>query len=170
LAAPKNAGVAAAIAGNNGAIGPLEIAYILENTGQTSLQYGTVQNAAGNYIQASVSTMSAALSAGGAMLPAANATWTGVTIVNNIFTNTTATNAYPITTLTFALVYQNQVPSTIVSAASSAALVNFLQYIISPTEQSLGTGLGYVPLPANIVAIDTTAINSITYNGAAIPH
>ena len=50
IAAPKNAGVAAAISSNNGAIGPLEIAYILENTGQSSLYYGTIQNAAGNFI------------------------------------------------------------------------------------------------------------------------
>ena len=35
IAAPKNAGVAAAISETNGAIGPLEIAYILENTGQS---------------------------------------------------------------------------------------------------------------------------------------
>ena len=54
IAAPKNAGVAGAISENNGAIGPLEIAYILENTGQTSLYYGTVENAAGNFILANV--------------------------------------------------------------------------------------------------------------------
>ena len=61
IAAPKNAGVAGAISENNGAIGPLEIAYILENTGQTSLYYGTVENAAGNFILANVTNIAAAL-------------------------------------------------------------------------------------------------------------
>ena len=84
------------ISENNGAIGPLEIAYILENTGQTSLYYGTVQNAAGNYILANVSNIAAALSAGAsAGLPAGNASWTTVSIVDNIYSNTTATNSLP---------------------------------------------------------------------------
>jgi len=167
LAAPKNAGVAAAIAGNNGAIGPLEIAYILENTGQSSLYYGTVQNAAGNFILANVSNIAAALQTGASMLPAGSASWTPVSIVDNIFSNTSATTVYPIATLTYALVYQNQsaVPNT--SYATAAAMVNFISWIVN-SGQSLGTGLGYVPLPANIVAIDNTTILTITYNGTPI--
>ena len=34
--------------------------------------------------------------------------------------------------------------------------------------QTLGEGLGYVPLPANIVAIDNATIKLITYNGTPI--
>jgi phosphate ABC transporter phosphate-binding protein len=165
IAAPKNAGVAAAIAGNNGAIGPLEIAYILENTGQSSLYYGTVENAAGNFILAKVANVAAALQAGASSgLPAGSASWTSVSIVDNIYSNTTATTVYPIATLTYMLIYQNQsaVPNT--SAAQAAAIVNFASWIVN-SGQSLGTGLGYVPLPANIVAVDNTSINSITYNG-----
>ena len=168
IAAPKNAGVAAAIAGNNGAIGPLEIAYILENTGQSSLYYGSVQNAAGNFILANVSNIAAALQAGASTgLPAGSASWTTVSIVDNIFTNASATNVYPIATLTYMLIYQNQsaVPNT--SAAQATALVNFASWIVN-SGQSLGSGLGYVPLPANIVAVDNTTIDSITYNGTPI--
>jgi phosphate ABC transporter phosphate-binding protein len=168
IAAPKNAGVAGAISTNNGAIGPLEIAYILENTGQTSVYYGTVQNAAGNYILANVSNIAAALSAGASSgLPAGNAVWTTVSIVDNIYGNTTASNAYPIATLTYMLVYQNQVPSTITNAATAAALVNFASWIVN-SGQNLGSGLGYVPLPANIVAVDDATIGLITYNGSPI--
>ena len=80
----------------DGAIGPLEIAYILENTGQTSLFYGTVQNAAGNFVLANVTNIAAALEAGAsAGLPAGNASWTTVSIVDNIYANTTATNSLP---------------------------------------------------------------------------
>ncbi len=168
IAAPKNAGVAAAIAGNNGAIGPLEIAYILENTGQTSLYYGTVENAAGNFILANVTNIAAALQAGATMgLPAGSASWTTVSIVDNIFTNASATNVYPIATLTYMLIYQNQsnVPNT--SAAQATAVANFASWIVN-SGQSLGTGLGYVPLPANIVSVDNTSIASITYNGNPI--
>ena len=96
IAAPKNAGVAGAISSKDGAIGPLEIAYILENTGQTSLYYGTVQNSAGTYVLANVANIAAALQAGAsAGLPAGNATWTSVSIVDNIYGNTTATTRLP---------------------------------------------------------------------------
>ena len=167
IAAPKNAGVAAAISETNGAIGPLEIAYILENTGQTSLYYGTVQNAAGNYILATVTNIAAALQAGAAAgLPAGNAAWTSVSIVNNIFNDTAATTVYPIATLTYALVYQNQNYNSR-SYAESAATVNFLSWIVD-SGQSLGKGLGYVPLPANIVSVDDATLKLITYNGTPI--
>ena len=109
IGAPKNAGVSAAIAQTKYSIGPLEISYILENPGQTSEYYGTVQNAAGNYILANISNINAALSAGASSgLPAGSASWTTVSIVDNIFTNTTATTVYPITTLTYVLVYEQQ--------------------------------------------------------------
>ncbi len=167
IAAPKNAGVAAAISETNGAIGPLEIAYILENTGQTSLYYGTVQNAAGNYILANVTNIAAALQAGAAAgLPAGNAAWTSVSIVNNIFNDTSASTIYPIVTLTYALVYQEQNYNSR-SYAEGAATVDFISWIVN-SGQSLGTGLGYVPLPANIVSVDNATIKLITYNATPI--
>ena len=48
VAAKGNGGVALAIIQNQYSIGPLEIAYEIENSNQIS--YGTVQNAAGTYI------------------------------------------------------------------------------------------------------------------------
>jgi phosphate ABC transporter phosphate-binding protein len=163
IAAPKNAGVAAAIAETNGAIGPLEIAYILENTGQTSLYYGTVQNAAKNFILANVTNIAAALQAGASHgLPAGNAYWTNVSIVDNIYDDAAATNIYPIVTLTYALVYEQQS-----SYAQGAALVNFISWIVNQG-QTDGQGLGYVALPANIVAVDNATIKLITYNGTQI--
>jgi phosphate transport system substrate-binding protein len=158
---PKNAGVAAGIADTSGSIGPLEIAYEIQNPNQIS--YGAVQNAAGNYILANVTNIAAALQAGASSgLPAGNAAWTKVSIVDSIYSNTAATNAYPITTLTYILVYQQQS-----SDVQGAALVNFLSWIVN-TGQADGSGLGYVPLPANIVAIDNTTIGQITYNGTPI--
>jgi phosphate ABC transporter phosphate-binding protein len=163
IAAPKNAGVAAAIAGSNGAIGPLEIAYILENTGQTSLYYGTVQNAAGNFILANVTNIAAALQAGASLgLPAGNAAWTSVSMVDNIYNDAAATSIYPIVTLTYALIYEQQSSYT-----QGAALVNFTSWIVN-SGQTDGQGLGYVALPANIVAVDNATIKLITYNGTPI--
>jgi phosphate ABC transporter phosphate-binding protein len=164
-----NSGVAAGIIQNPNSIGPLEIAYVLQNPG--AIYFGAVQNAAGNYILPSVTTAQAALDAGATSLPAGNnmVAWESVSIIDNIFQNTAATNAYPITTMTYAIVYQNQdyPSSSAFSAAQAAATVNFLNWIVN-SGQVLGPNAGYVALPASIVSIDNTTLASITYNGQAI--
>lgn len=162
-AAPKNSGVAADIEQFNGAIGPLEIAYVLENTSQTSLYYGTVQNAARNFILANLTNIAAALQAGASHgLPAGNAAWTNVSIIDNIYNDAAASNIYPIVTLTYALVYEQQSSYT-----EGAALVNFFSWIVNKG-QTDGQEYGYAALPANIVAVDNATIKLITYDGTPI--
>ena len=65
-------------------------------------------------------------------LPAGDnmAAWERVSIIDNIFTNTSATNAYPITTMTYALLYENQNYAGF-SAAQAAATINFLHWIVN---------------------------------------
>ena len=162
LEGTKNAGVATDIGENVGAIGPLEISYILENPGQTLLYYGAVANAAGNYIVANDTNIAATLAAGAAAgLPAGSASWTSVSIIDNTYKDATDTTIYPIVTMTYALVYEQQT-----NQAQGAALVNFLWWIIN-SGQSLGVSEGYVPLPANIVANCNASLDLITYNGVA---
>jgi hypothetical protein len=36
--------------------------------------------------------------------------------------------------------------------------------------QALAAGLNYVPLPASVVTIDETTLNSITFNGHTVSH
>jgi len=163
LEGTKNAGVATDIGENVGAIGPLEISYILENPGQTLLYYGAVENAAGNFIQANDTNIAATLAAGAAAgLPAGNATWTGVSIINNTYNDTTDTTIYPIVTMTYGLIYEQQI-----NYAQGAALVNFFSWIVN-SGQSSGVSEGYVPLPHNIVAIDNATLLLVTYNGTQI--
>ena len=163
LEGTKNAGVATDIGENIGAIGPLEISYILENPGQTLLYYGAVENAAGNFIQANDTNIAATLAAGAtAGLPAGNATWTGVSIIDNTYKDTTDTTIYPIVTMTYGLIYAQQT-----NYAQGAALVNFFSWIVN-SGQSSGVSEGYVPLPHNIVAIDNATLLLVTYNGTPI--
>jgi ABC-type phosphate transport system substrate-binding protein len=118
-----------------------------------------VQNVAGNFILANLTNTADAVQAGATGLPAGNAQWSSVSIIDNIYNDTAATDAYPITTLTYLLVYQQQTDQ-----AKGTALVNFLWWVVN-SAQSAGANLGYVALPANIVAIDKATIDSITYNG-----
>jgi len=155
-----NAGVSGYILSTQYSIGPVEIAYVIQNSAY--INYGSVLNAANNYILANVTNIQIAVAAASKSLPAGSANWTNVSIVDSIFTNSTATQAYPITTFTYLLAYQQQS-----NQAKGLAFVDFAWYIVN-TGQALGKGLGYVPLPANIVALDDSSIKSITYNGAQL--
>ena len=163
-----NAGVAGCIANTAYSIGPLEIAYEIQNVG--AINYGTVQNHAGRFVLANLTNINLAVQAGAsAGLPAGNAPWTGFSIINNIFNDTMDTQIYPITTFTYALVYQDLSASYAGSAtqAQAAGVVYFLWWIVN-TAQNAGHNIGYPPLPANVVTIDDTTLRSITYNGTPV--
>ena len=156
-----NEGVAGCIENTAYSIGPLEIAYAIENP--SLISYGTVKNAAGNYILANETNIGAAVTAGAsAGLPAGNATWTPVSIINNIYNDTAATNAYPITTFTYLVAYQKQT-----SQSQGMLVVSFLWWVVNSGQQA-GVSLGYIPLPSNVVALDDVTIKSITYNSASL--
>ncbi len=57
---------------------------------------------------ANVSNIGATLAAGAGMLPAGNAFWSSVSIIDNTYNDKTDTGIYPIVTLTYGLVYEAQ--------------------------------------------------------------
>lgn len=162
-----NEGVAGCIANNQYSIGPLEIAYEITNAG--SISYGSVQNHAGNFILANLTNIQLAVQAGAkAGLPAGNAQWSNFSIINNIFNDSADAQIYPISTFTYALVYQNLGATYAgTSQAQAAAVVNFLWWVVN-SGQNAGQKIGYPPLPANVVSADDTTLRSITYNGTPI--
>lgn len=156
-----NEGVAGCVENTPYSIGPLEIAYALENP--TLLSVGTVQNAAGNYITASDTTIAAAVQAGAsAGLPKGTAQWSSVSIANAVYNDTAATTAYPISTFSYLVVYLAQS-----NQQTGTDIVNFLWWVVNDA-QSAGTSIGYIPLPANVITIDDASINAITYGGTSI--
>ena len=158
IGAKGSEGVSGVIQGNKYSIGYMELAYATSD----KLTYGEVQNAAGNFITANSTTVAAAVAAAASeKLPAGNQTWTNVSIVDTIFTNTTATNAFPITTFTYIMVYKGQT-----NQQTGQALVNFLWWIVNTNNVAAG-GLGYTPLPPAVVTIDDATISSMNYNGQA---
>jgi len=153
---PQNQGVANAVKGQTGAIGYVELAYVVQN----SMSYAKVKNAAGNYILPDLNSTAAAAESAAGSLPAGNGDWSRVSI-----TNATGATSYPISTFTYILVYQelNVYPSGM-TQAKAQALVAFLRWAIS-TGQTTATSLTYAPLPAAVVTQDGTTIDSITFNG-----
>ena len=160
LGGKGNEGVAGVIENTPYSLGYLELAYVLSNP--TLITAGTVQNAAGNFMNANATTVQAALTAGAGNLPAGSAPWTTVSIVNAIYNDTAATNAYPIVSFTYLLVYQQQT-----NQANAVALANFIWWVVNHA-QGAGTKIGYVPIPSNAVTLDDATLNSITYNGTSI--
>ena len=153
---PQNQGVANAVKGQIGAIGYVELAYVVQN----SMSYAKVQNAEGNYILPDLNSTAAAAASAAGSLPAGNSDWSHVSI-----TNATGAGSYPISTFTYILVYQElDVYPNGMTQAKAQALVAFLRWAIS-TGQTTATSLTYAPLPSAVVTQDGATIDMITFNG-----
>ena len=160
IGAQGNQGVAAVVQGQHGAIGYVELAYSLQN----NLAYAKVKNAAGSYILPTLNSTAAAATNAAGTLPAGNADWSHVSIVN-----ATGADSYPIATFTYLLVFQelNVYPGGVMTPARAQALVSFLSWAVHDGQSAAAT-LQYVPLPSAVVTGDVASIQSITFNGQSL--
>lgn len=133
-----NEGVAGMVKNTPGAIGYVEVTYILMNKG---MQYGEVKNAAGAYINANVESITAAAN--------------GVTQFPVSLTDTSGKAAYPIVTMTYLLI-----PSQIADAKKREAIKGFLSWMLT-TGQKTAPSLGYAPLPKVVVASEQKQLAEI---------
>jgi phosphate transport system substrate-binding protein len=155
-----NTGVASTVNGTQYAIGYVELAYALQN----GMTVAAIQNPTGNWIRPSlVSTQAAVQSGALSGLPAGNASWVNVNLLN-----TPDSNAYPIVSFTYLLAYKelNVIPG--MTQERATALVQFLWYVVHDGQQ-LAPGLAYAQLPSNVVQTDEATIQSITFNGQHLP-
>jgi len=156
IGASGNANVAATVNQTQYSIGYVELAYALQN----NMPVAAIQNPAGNFVMPSLaSTTAAAESLPTSGLPAGSGDWTGVSLLN-----TPGSQAYPIVTPTYLLVYEelNVIPGMTLDKARQ--LVDFLWYVIHEGQQ-FAPGLQYAPLPSNLVQLNEATIRSITFNG-----
>jgi len=167
-----NAGVAACIAGNPYSLGPLEIAYEIANPGQ--INFGAVQNHFGNFILANLTNISQALAAGVKNgLPSTDSQWSSFSVIQQTFNDSADKYIYPVSTFTYALVYQDLSASyASTTQAQATATLKFLSWVVT-SGQATGpvaptTTLGYPPLPSSAVTLDTQLLGSITYNGTPV--
>lgn len=130
LGAKGNEGVAAQVKQTPGAISYTELAYVKQNR----LQAALVRNAAGNAVAPSIETMMAAAEAALDSLPSDSDF--RISIVD-----APGAQAYPITSLTWALVYAAPADS-----AKAATLDAFLRWALTDGDQQ-ASALDYAPLP-----------------------
>ncbi len=155
-----NAGVASIIKSTPYAIGYIELAYAFQN----KMTYASVQNADGtSFVEPTIDSIASDAAAASGNLPTADGDWSKVSIVNQ-----PGSNSYPISTLTYVMVYKDMSVVTGETQDKSTEVINFLNYIIHDGQQ-YASGLLYVPLPDTIKKIDEDGIAKITFQGGAVP-
>jgi len=136
LGGAKNDGVTAQVKQTPGAVGYVELAYARQN----KLPVAAIKNAAGSFMAPSIESITAAGAGIAAKLPATSD-------LRISLVNAPGKDTYPISAMTFILLYQNQT-----DAAKGKKLIDFLKWAIHDGQASAGS-LDYAPLPKNIVAM-----------------
>lgn len=132
LGGKGNEGVAGMVRQTPGSIGYVELIYALQN----KIAYASVKNASGEYLTASLDSVSAA--AATAKIPAD---------YRVSITNAPGKGAYPVATFTWILV-----SPALPDAAKKKALHEFLDWAVT-SGQAYAKDLGYAPLPKSVAAM-----------------
>src|ERR1700733_2203975 len=141
LGGKGNEGVAGMIRQMKGGIGYIELIYAVQN----SIPYGIVRNASGNYVKASLASVTAAA----ASVPKMPADFR-VSI-----TNAPGKDAYPISSFTWLLI-----PAQSKDAAKGKILADFLNWMVTDG-QKMTAALSYAPLPEGVVQKEKDAIKQV---------
>jgi len=142
LGGKGNEGVAGLVKQTPGTIGYVELIYAL----RTNLSYGSVRNSAGNFVKASLESVTAAAAGIGSNMPED---------FRVSITNAPGKQTYPIASFTWLLV-----PEKIKDGAKRRVMVDFLRWMLTDG-QKLTAALQYAPLPQEVVLMETKAIEKI---------
>jgi phosphate transport system substrate-binding protein len=137
-----NEGVSGLVSQTPGSIGYVELIYAIQN----KISYGSVQNAAGEFVRASVEGVTMAAAAAAAKMPAD---------FRVSITNAPGKGVYPISSFTWMLLYENAKDK-----ASAKVMVDFKKWALADGQKYCGD-LGYAPLPAAVVKLELAALAKI---------
>ncbi len=139
-----NEGVAGLVKQIPGCVGYVELAYAMQN----NMTYAKLKNKAGNFVDPTVDSTTAAAAGALKRMPAD---------FKVMITNAPGADAYPITGFTWLLIrpnYDNPV--------NGKAIVDMLKWIYSDG-QAMATALYYAPLPASLIEKISPKIDSIKF-------
>jgi phosphate transport system substrate-binding protein len=151
IAAKGNPGVAGIVQQTEGAIGYIGSEYALT----LRLPTAKLKNRAGNYVDATLETISAA-----ANVPLPDD-------MRATITDSDDPNAYPISLFTWVLVYKNQDYDNR-SMEEAEDIVKLLNYVISPEGQKVAAQINYAPLSEQALEKNRKLIDQINYSGLSI--
>lgn len=136
-----NEGVAGMIRQLPGSIGYVELIYALQN----NIPYGSVRNAAGTFVKASLEGVTAA-AASAPKMPAD---------FRVSITNSPGKDAYPISSFTWLLI-----PAQSKNPATGKILADFLNWMVTDG-QKMTSALSYAALPENVAAKEKDVIKQV---------
>ena len=141
LGGKGNEGVAGLIRQMQGAIGYIELIYAVQN----HIAYGSVENSAGNFVKASLESVTAA-AASAPKMPAD---------FRVSITNAPGKDAYPISSFTWLLI-----PQQAKDPAKGKIISDFLNWMLTDG-QKMTAALSYAPLPESVVEKEKAAIKQL---------
>jgi phosphate transport system substrate-binding protein len=137
-----NEGVAGLVKQTPNSIGYVELIYAVQN----KMGYGSLKNSAGEFLKADFDSVTEAAAGVAKSMP---------DDFRVSITNAPGKKAYPISTFTYLLI-----PSKIDDGVKKKAITEFLHWMLADG-QKYAAGLGYAPLPKEVVARELKAISSI---------
>jgi len=142
-----NQGVAQAISTTSGALGYVELAYVV----QTGMTQAYVKNAAGTFVQASVAGATAAAAQNSSVTP-----------TNFSITNELGNDSYPIAGFSWVIL-----PTSVSDAGKGRALVYLFKWLVTEG-QADGTSLQYAALPKPVQTLALTNLTTIQAAGKVV--
>lgn len=172
LGASGNEGVSNTILSTPNAIGYVELTYALT----TDMDYASLMNSAGNFVEPTLDSTQAAAQAAIIMngtstanstgtsaisLPGGDQSWAHVSLLD-----APGADSYPIASFSYLLLYK-ELSTNIDSMEKARALAEFVNWAIRDGQQ-FASPLHYVPLPDSIVQHNQQTLRSLTFNGQPI--
>ena len=137
-----NEGVSGLVTQTPGSIGYVELIYALQN----KISYGQVQNMDGEFVNATVASVTAAAAAAAAKMPPD---------FRVSITNAPGKGVYPISSFTWLLLYESPKDK-----AQAKTMVEFVKWALTDG-QTHCESLGYAPLPPSVVQLEMAALAKI---------
>ncbi len=146
--AQGNAGVATRITQTPGAIGYVELAYVL----QTKMKQAALKNRDGNFVIPSAAGATAAAKQ-----------FVGTSPSQFSIVNAPGKDSAPISGYSWIILYKDQADKT-----KGTALVDFLYWLTTAEGQQYAVNLHYAALPSGMVSYDVFVLKDVTSGGSAL--
>jgi len=146
--AQGNAGVATRITQTPGAIGYVELAYVL----QTKMKQAALKNRDGNFVIPSAAGATAAAKA-----------FVGSSPSQFSIVNASGKDSAPISGYSWIILYKDQADKT-----KGTALVDYLYWLTTAEGQQYAVNLHYAALPSSMASYDLLVLKGVTSGGSAL--